>query len=185
MQNIVRLSAAMIAVSLYLAAAAAAQQLTVVQEKAPMFKEPTISSQIIKYLEKNSKVNMLAAEDSFLLVSYGGYEGWVIPYSVTGYEKQIPAMQNTAQPAPAAAQTAEPVVQEDSPQLEMGGYLVVTNDYANVREGPGWSTRKLAGCTRETGWRSLSSGATGTGSSCRITGSLLSFRTWCATPPGR
>ena len=47
----------------------AARQLTVVQDKAPMFKEPSISSPIIKYLEKDSKINLLAVEDSFYLVS--------------------------------------------------------------------------------------------------------------------
>ncbi len=107
-----------------------AQQLTVVQEKAPMFKNPSISSPIIKYLEKNSKVNMLAAEDSFYLVSYGGYEGWVIPYSVTGEKPQ---------PEPAAA---VPTVGEVK-KIESGRYLVVTNDYANVREGPGLDYKRI------------------------------------------
>ena len=116
--------------TLLVISASNAQQLTVVQEKAPMFKDPSISSPIIKYLEKNSKVNMLAAEDSFYLVSYGGYEGWVIPYSVTGEKPQTePHVQ-------------QPTVNETK-KIESGRYLVVTNDYANVREGPGLDYKRI------------------------------------------
>ncbi|HUU27913.1 MAG TPA: SH3 domain-containing protein [archaeon] len=109
-----------------------ARQLTVVQEKAPMFKEPSISSPIIKYLEKGSKLNLLAAEDSFYLVSYGGYEGWVIPYSVfkedSGMaEEGVHAVETPTEEAPAVGDL----------DLASGRYLVVTNRYANVREGPG------------------------------------------------
>ena len=58
------------------------RRMMVIQEKAPMFKEASISSPIVKYLEKGSSLNLLAEQDSFYLVSYGGFEGWVIPYSV-------------------------------------------------------------------------------------------------------
>lgn len=116
--------------TLLIHAASSAQQLTVVQEKAPMFKNPSISSPIIKYLEKNSKVNMLAAEDSFYLVSYGGYEGWVIPYSVKGEKPQ----ENTAtQPSPS----------HNAEIIDSGRYLVVINEYANVREGPGLDYKRI------------------------------------------
>lgn len=115
---------------LLISAASSAQQLTVVQEKAPMFKNPSISSPIIKYLEKNSKVNMLAVEDSFYLVSYGGYEGWVIPYSVTGETPQT--LPETRKPPTGTAL-----------KIDSGRYLVVTNDYANVREGPGLDYKRI------------------------------------------
>ncbi len=116
--------------TLLINAAASAQQLTVVQEKAPMFKDPSISSPIIKYLEKNSKVNMLAVEDSFYLVSYGGYEGWVIPYSVTGEQPQ--AQPESRKPAAGTAL-----------KIDSGRYLVVANEYANVREGPGLDYKRI------------------------------------------
>lgn len=111
----------------------AAQQLTVVQEKAPMFKEPTISSPIIKYLEKDSRVNMLAVENSFYLVSYGGYEGWMIPYSVTGAEGLTGGA--GTEPSGGAEQLAR--------QIGSGRYLVVANEYANVREGPGLNYKRI------------------------------------------
>ncbi len=116
--------------TLLIHAASSAQQLTVVQEKAPMFKDPSISSPIIKYLEKNSKVNMLAVEDSFYLVSYGGYEGWVIPYSV---KSEKPQEQPATQPPPS----------HNAEIIDSGRYLVVINDYANVREGPGLDYKRI------------------------------------------
>ena len=117
---------------LALASVTAADQLTVVQEKAPMFKEPNISSPIIKYLEKNSQVNLLAAEDSFYLVSFGGFEGWVIPYSVRRNETDtVTATQKQPETVPGPEQ------QKSQADLASGRYLVVSNRYANVREGPG------------------------------------------------
>jgi len=110
--------------------AAETRQLTVIQETAPLFKERSIRSPIIKYLEKGSKLNLLAVEDSFYLVSYGGYEGWVIPYSVEGDIFGLQGPQATTDDSAAMAET-------DDPELASGRYLVVTNRYANVREGPG------------------------------------------------
>ena len=112
--------------------AAETRKLTVIQETAPLFKERSIRSPIIKYLEKGSQLNLLAAEDSFYLVSYGGYEGWIIPYSV--------------EEAPVELQGERPEAVDSEPdsapgtgdaQLVPGSYLVVTNRYANIREGPG------------------------------------------------
>ncbi len=108
----------------------AAQELTVVQDKAPMFKEASITSPIVKYLEQNSRVNLLAAEDSFYLVSFGGFEGWVIPSSVSGA-------------APAATEAAETAAEDGT-----GGYLVVANSFANVREGPGTEYKQIGRVNR-------------------------------------
>ena len=113
--------------------AAETRKLTVIQETAPLFKEPSIRSSIIRYLEKGSELNLLAALDSFYLVSYGGYEGWVIPYSVEGdLGEQVSRDSITAYP-------------EDTldPDLASGRYLVVTNRYANIREGPGLSYKRI------------------------------------------
>ncbi len=111
----------------------AARQLTVVQDKAPMFKEPSISSPIIKYLEKNSKLNLLAVEDSFYLVSYGGYEGWVIPYSV----RDESGGEEVEESPGSQAVTEDSLRSEVDQDLASGRYLVVSNRWANVREGPG------------------------------------------------
>ena len=114
--------------------ASGARQLTVVQEKAPMFKEPSISSPIIKYLEKEARLNLLAVEDSFYLVSYGGFEGWVIPYSVR---------EDSGQPSPQPGRVKDSTsVAKDTlagirPDTKSGRYLVVASRWANVREGPG------------------------------------------------
>ena len=113
--------------------AGGARQLTVVQEKAPMFKEPSISSPIIKYLEKEARLNLLAAEDSFYLVSYGGFEGWVIPYSVR---------EDSGQPPPPgraedSTSSAKDTLGGTRPEAKSGRYLVVASRWANVREGPG------------------------------------------------
>ena len=116
------------------------KQLTVVQEKAPLFKERSISSPIIRYLEKGSKVNLLSAEDSFYLVSYGGYEGWVIPYSVVGQDsgdsltESKPDTEITDQQVEIQSDAEE---SEPQPNLSSDRYLIVINSYANVREGPG------------------------------------------------
>ena len=118
----------------------AARQLTVVQEKAPMFKQPSISSPIIKYLEKDSKLNLLAVEDSFYLVSYGGYEGWVIPYSVRDESGGEP-MEESPENQAAIADSSRPAAGQP---LAPGSYLVVSNPWANVREGPGL-TYKIVG----------------------------------------
>jgi len=126
-----RLAAGLVAATY--AAGLAAGQLIVVQEKAPMFKEPNISSPIIKYLEKEARVNLLAAEDSFYLVSFGGFEGWVIPYSVR--ETGEDSVERSAQQPEAKA--GRPEQRKSQPDLASGRYLVVTNRYANVREGPG------------------------------------------------
>jgi len=107
--------------------AAENRKLTVIQETAPLFKERSIRSSIIKYLEKGSQLNLLAVEDSFYLVSYGGYEGWIIPYSV---EEAPVELQGERPEADSTAGTGDG-------QLVPGSYLVVTNRYANVREGPG------------------------------------------------
>jgi uncharacterized protein YgiM (DUF1202 family) len=115
-----------------LLAALPARQLTVVQEKAPMFKEPSISSPIIKYLEKGSQLNLLAAEDSFYLVSYGGYEGWVIPYSVYG---EIPGLES--RDSSRAENRSDSSLSNAVQETASGLYLVVINTFANVREGPG------------------------------------------------
>jgi uncharacterized protein YgiM (DUF1202 family) len=112
-----------------------ARQLTVVQDKAPMFKKPSISSPIIKYLEKDSKLNLLAVEDSFYLVSYGGYEGWVVPYSVRD-ESGGEDVEEKPEAQPAVGESLpSPAEQELAPER----YLVVSNAWANVREGPGLS----------------------------------------------
>jgi len=103
----------------------AARRMTVVQDKAPMFKEPSISSPIIKYLEKDSKLDLLAVKDSFYLVSYGSYEGWVIPYSVRD-ESGGEGVKDSLESQTVAGQ-----------DLASGRYLVVSNPWANVREGPG------------------------------------------------
>ena len=116
-----------------LSSASGARQLTVVQEKAPMFKEPSISSPIIKYLEKEARLNLLAVEDSFYLVSYGGFEGWVIPYSVREDSGQPP------QPGRVEDSTsvANDTLAGTRPDTKSGRYLVVASRWANVREGPG------------------------------------------------
>ena len=111
----------------------AARQLIVVQDKAPMFKEPSISSPIIKYLEKDSKLNLLAVEDSFYLVSYGGYEGWVIPYSV----RDESGGEEVGESPGSQAVTGDSLLWEVDRDLASGRYLVVSNRWANVREGPG------------------------------------------------
>ena len=107
--------------------AAETRKLTVIQETAPLFKERSIRSPIIKYLEKGSQLNLLAVEDSFYLVSYGGYEGWVIPYSVEG----LPVGEQGERPEPGAE------AESGDAELVAESYLMVTNRYANVREGPG------------------------------------------------
>ncbi len=113
--------------------AAQTRQLQVVQEKAPMFKEHSISSPIIKYLEKGSKINLLAAEDSFYLVSYGGFEGWVIPFSVRELAGDAGAAEATQPSAAPYAQGEEGTAEDEMP----GRYVTVRGRYANVREGPG------------------------------------------------
>jgi uncharacterized protein YgiM (DUF1202 family) len=112
-----------------------ARQLTVVQDKAPMFKKPSISSPIIKYLEKDSKLNLLAVEDSFYLVSYGGYEGWVVPYSVRDESGGEEVEEKPDSQSVTGDSLRSPAEQELAP----GRYLVVSNPWANVREGPGLS----------------------------------------------
>lgn len=111
----------------------AARQLVVVQDKAPMFKKPSISSTIIKYLEKDSKLNLLAVEDSFYLVSYGGYEGWVIPYSVRDESGGGEVKESLS----GQALTGDSLQPEVDREPALGRYLVVSNRWANVREGPG------------------------------------------------
>jgi len=113
----------------------AARRLTVVQDKAPMFKQPSISSPIIKYLEKDSKLNLLAVEDSFYLVSYGGYEGWVVPYSVRD-ESGIGEVAEQPQTQAGTGDSLPPLTEQEGTP---GSYLVVSNPWANVREGPGLS----------------------------------------------
>jgi len=114
--------------------AAQTRQLQVVQEKAPMFKEHSISSPIIKYLEKGSRLNLLAAEDSFYLVSYGGFEGWVIPFSV----RELAAEGAAAPAAESESPQAAPAAEEPAADDELGGrYVTVKGRYANLREGPG------------------------------------------------
>ena len=116
-----------------LPSASGARQLTVVHEKAPMFKEASISSPIIKYLEKEARLNLLAVEDSFYLVSYGGFEGWVIPYSVredSGQPSQPGRVEDSAS-------VAKDTLAGTPPDTKSGRYLVVVSRWANVREGPG------------------------------------------------
>ncbi|MEA2062527.1 MAG: SH3 domain-containing protein [Gemmatimonadota bacterium] len=115
------------------------RQLTVVQETAPLFKEPSISSPIIKYLEKGYKLNLLAVQDSFYLVSYGGHEGWIIPYSVEGSVAGPPGEGSV--PGADAATGSDSATEDE--QLESGRYLVVINSYANIREGPGLSYKHI------------------------------------------
>ena len=122
------------------------KQLTVVQEKAPLFKERSISSPIIRYLEKGSKVNLLSAEESFYLVSYGGYEGWMIPYSVVGAddgEAQTDSKPESEITDQQVEIKAEPVETQPQPDLSSDRYLIVINSYANVREGPGINFKKI------------------------------------------
>jgi SH3-like domain-containing protein len=118
--------------------AAETRKLTVIQETAPLFKEPSIRSPIIKYLEKGSELNLLAVRDSFYLVSYGGYEGWVIPFSVEG---ELGGQKG--QPSEVYDSVTEPVADSDDPELASGRYLVVTNRYANIREGPGLNYKMI------------------------------------------
>ena len=118
--------------------AAETRKLTVIQETAPLFKERSIRSPIIKYLEKGSELNLLAVEDSFYLVSYGGYEGWVIPYSVEG---DLEGLQDEQ----AAEEDSTPgsAIEISDQELASGRYLVVTNRYANIREGPGLNYKRI------------------------------------------
>lgn len=113
--------------------AAQTRQLQVVQEKAPMFKEHSISSPIIKYLEKGSKINLLAAEDSFYLVSYGGFEGWVIPFSVRELAGDTGPAEAARPSAASDAQGEEGTADDEMP----GRYVTVKGRFANLREGPG------------------------------------------------
>ncbi|MBN2290623.1 MAG: SH3 domain-containing protein [Candidatus Glassbacteria bacterium] len=126
--------AALVAVPLFVRQGFAAEtrKLTVIQETAPLFKEPSIRSSIIKYLEKGSELNLLAVQDSFYLVSYGGYEGWVIPFSVEGDLGELEdGLAGAEDSTPGAATLAVDL------DLASGRYLVVANRYANIREGPG------------------------------------------------
>ena len=112
------------------------RRLTVIQEKAPMFKEASISSPIVKYLEKGASLNLLAEQDSFYLVSYGGFEGWVIPYSVQGpLEDAAGAAESGV--TPATGQASAPAVEKP------GQYLMVRGPYANLREGPGMEYKTI------------------------------------------
>lgn len=114
------------------------RRMVVVQEKAPMFKEASISSAIIKYLEKGSSLNLLAVEDSFYLVSFGGFEGWVIPYSVQETTAEDGAASITpAASSPAVSTTGQGSVERAQGVELPGQYLVVKGRYANLREGPG------------------------------------------------
>ncbi|MCE5270901.1 SH3 domain-containing protein [bacterium] len=113
--------------------AAQTRQLQVVQEKAPMFKEHSISSPIIKYLEKGSRLNLLAAEDSFYLVSYGGFEGWVIPFSV----RELAAEGGAAPTAESESPQTAPAEEQPAGDGLDGRYVTVKGRYANLREGPG------------------------------------------------
>ena len=72
-------------------------------------------------------------EDSFYLVSYGGYEGWVVPYSVRD-ESGGEEVEQKPEAQPAAGENLpSPAEQELTPP---GHCLVVSNTWANVREGP-------------------------------------------------